>query len=450
MDLTPESIISLLVAEGGKVKKSELVVKFGSSVDCVDPAERGRNRELFKTFVNNVAYVKEIDGARYVVLKKVYQHLLRGSQTTENSNNNSNQEMSGEQEQSPTVEDEKTENFMDPRRPTVSEGHPVPLSPIQLALQRSKCEKNKVEKMLNFDVNRKEKDEARVQSKPYALPLRMPASTRVEIHKLKANSEELPKSQKLDTPKAKRKPSSVDSHSPQLRRAARSSKVPEDLGGDSRISSMFPLDHAEHEWLVKCAAGHWNQVYALLLSDCQLADRKDFISGFTILHWAAKCGNSKMLIKVMDLFREGRVDVDINAKSHGGYTPLHIAALHDQEYIMAMLVGEFGANVTIRDNCGNRAYHYLHKGISKTIRGMLSEPKAQAQAQEKDPLSQREEQDLLPDLSRGLHSITRLFQPMVISHKKKYNQRSGLYSLSEEEQEDSGFRHRVMSNASMC
>ncbi|KAM4726470.1 ankyrin repeat domain-containing protein SOWAHA [Anableps anableps] len=449
MDLTQESIISLLVAEGGKVKKSELVVHFKSSVDCADPAERDRNRELFKALVNNVAYVKAIDGARYVVLRKMYQHLLGGSRTTEDS---SDTEISGEQEQSPPAQDGKTENSVDPGGLAVSEEDHAPLSPIQMALQRSKCEEIKIKRMLNFDVNTKRRDEAKVQSKPYALPLRMPVSTRVEIHKLKENSEEPPDSPKPDTSRTKRKSSSVESHSPQLRRAARSSKVTEE-SKESRISSMFPLEQAEHEWLVKCAAGQWTQVHGLLLSDCQLAEKKDFISGFTILHWAAKCGNSKMLTKVMDLAREGKVEVDINAKSHGGYTPLHIAALHDQEYIMAMLVGEFEANVSIRDNCGNRACHYLHKGISKTVREMLTEPKAQPQPQEMRPVSQREEQDLLPELSRGLHSISRLFQPTVISHKKKHSQRSGLYSLSEdqsEEQEDYGFRHRVMSNASVC
>ncbi|XP_012731647.2 ankyrin repeat domain-containing protein SOWAHA [Fundulus heteroclitus] len=445
MDLTQESIVSLLVAEGGRVKKSELVGKFRSSVECVDPAQRDRNRELFKTFVNNVACVREIDGARYVVLRKTYQHLLGGSQTTENGKNYGKQETSGEQDQqSPHAQDGKPESSTDPGGSAVSEESNAHLSPIQLALQRSKCEEVRVKRALNFGVNATE----RVQSKPYGLPLRTPNPTRVETHKLKANPDDPPQSQKTDPTRVKRKPSSTESHSPQLRRAARSSKVPEEPK-DQRVSSVVPLEEAEHDWLVKCAAGHWGQVYGLLLGDCQLAEKKDFISGFTVLHWAAKCGNSKMLLKVMELSREGEADVDVNAKSHGGYTPLHIAALHDQEYIMAMLVGEFRADVSIRDNCGNRAYHYLHKGISKTVSEMLRGPKAQ----EKEPSPQREEQDLLPDLSRGLHPFGRFLQPPVISLKKKPSQRSGVYSLSDDfggEKQDSGFRRRAMSNASMC
>ncbi|XP_015260135.1 PREDICTED: ankyrin repeat domain-containing protein SOWAHA-like [Cyprinodon variegatus] len=451
MDLTQESIISLLVDEGGKIEKSDLAEKFSSSMECVDPEERGRLRELFKTLVNDVAFVKEIEGVRYVLLKKKYRHLLRGSQRTETCNHESKQEVSGEPEQSPCLQDEKTEKSVDPGGSAGTEGNSAVLSPIFLALQRSQMDTFRMSRMLNFEVKDKQADEAKEQSKPFGLPLRVPPSLRVEIHRPNVNQEP-DKSPELDPSRSRRKPSMMESHSPLLRRAARSSKVPEEPK-DSRMSSMFPMEQTEHEWLVKCAAGHWSQVHGLLLSDCQLAEKKDFMSGFTVLHWAAKCGNSKILSKVMDLSRERGVDIDINAKSHGGYTPLHIAALHDQEYIMAMLVGEFGANVKLRDNCGKRAYHYLHKGISKTVKEMLRGAQAEVKAQEEDSLSQREEQDFLPDLSRGLHSISRLFQPAAIMHKKKHGQRSGLYSLSEdpkEEQEDSAFRHRAMSNASVC
>uniref|UniRef100_A0A8C2WIF7 Uncharacterized protein n=1 Tax=Cyclopterus lumpus TaxID=8103 RepID=A0A8C2WIF7_CYCLU len=105
--------------------------------------------------------------------------------------------------------------------------------------------------------------------------------------------------------------------SPQLRRPAKSNKEPEEPN-ETRVSSLFPLEQSD-------------QVYGLLLRDNQLAEKRDFMSGFTALHWAAKCGNSEMLVKIIDLSRQGGVGVDINAKTHGGYTPLHIAALHDQE-----------------------------------------------------------------------------------------------------------------------
>lgn len=478
MALTQESVLFLLITEGGKVKKSDLVDKFKGLIDCNDPAEKQRKREFFKTFVNNVGFVKEIDGVRYVVLKKMYQHLLDGVQTSEKSDNKEIPP-TGEQ-QRPPARREETESCDGAGAATsaVSEPHEEQensessenptelLSPLQMALQRSKFTEIRVKRMLNFEIQRQDangdncsrrgpvKD---IQSKPYALPLRVPPSTtRVEIRKLRVDPDDPPESPTLRDPfRNKRRPPSVETgssvSSPQLRRTVKSTKASEEPK-ETRASSVVPLEQSEHEWLVKCAAGHWSQVYGLLLRDNQLAEKRDFMSGFTAMHWAAKCGNSKMLVKIIDLAKQGGVDIDINAKTHGGYTPLHIAALHDQEYIMAMLVGEYGADPSIRDNCGKKAYHYLHKGISVTVREMLSERKAQ-QAQDRAP-HEKEELDLLPDLSKGLHSISRLFQPYAMGQKKKHKQRSGLFSVSDdpsEEREDSSsssFRHRIVSDAS--
>lgn len=482
MVLTQESVLFFLIAEGGKVRKSDLMVKFKGSLDCDNPAEKERNRELFKTFVNNVAVVKEIDGGRYVVLKKMYQHLLDRAQTADSSVDQTEKvQVTGEQ-QRPHARSEKTESPGDAggERLAVSESgqeqasgesseNPTELlSPIQLALQMSSYTDVRVKRMLNFEIQRQDtnaekcprrgavNEPASVQSKPYGLPLRVPPSaTRVEMRKLKVDPYEPPGSPKLDALRNKSRPPQVETgrivSSPQLKRSAESTKASEEPK-DTRVHSLFPLEHSEHEWLVKCAAGHWRQVYGLLLRDNQLAEKRDFMSGFTALHWAAKCGNSDMLVKIIDVSKQGGVDVDINAKTHGGYTPLHIAALHNQEYIMAMLVGEYGANPSIRDNSGKKARHYLHKGISRTVREMLGEPKAQ-QAQDR-ALHEKEELDLLPDLSKGLHSISRLFQPHVTGNKKKHKQRPGLYSLSDDPREEreegrGAFRHRVVSDVLM-
>ncbi|XP_060942185.1 ankyrin repeat domain-containing protein SOWAHA-like [Limanda limanda] len=472
MSLTQESVLALLVSEGGRVKKSELVRKFKGSMDCVDPDQKERNKELFKSFVNNVAVVREIDGVRYVVVKKVYQHLLEGDPTGSSCEEEPGSEgpaRAGEQ-QRPPVRDQGSagpggEDEPDgPDLDQASESRDNPtesLSPIQLALRRTRSTDVRVKKMLSFEVQsqgtsgdgcfpRAEATKSQtIQSKPFALPLRVPPSaTRVEVHKLKVDPDDPPESPTPDAHGYKRGPPSVEDRtggsvgSPQLRRPVKSTKASEEQK-ENRVPSLVPLEQAEHEWLVKCAAGHWSQAYGLLLRDSQLAEKRDFMSGFTGLHWAAKCGNSDMLTKIVDLSRQGGVEVDINARTHGGYTPLHIAALHDQEYIIATLVGEHHADVRVRDNCGKRAYHYLHKGVSKSVREMLSEPKVQPAPDRVPP--EREEPELLPDLPKGLHSISRLFQPHGSGLKKKPKQRSALYSLSDdpgEEREDSGVRPR--------
>ncbi|XP_035482818.2 ankyrin repeat domain-containing protein SOWAHA-like [Scophthalmus maximus] len=493
MVLSQESVLSALLSAGGRLRKSELVGKFRGAMDSVDPAEKERSKELFKTFVNNVAFVREVDGVRYVVVKKVYQRLLERGEAAATGEERPQQPplTCGSPAPGPRTDascaeavDASPASEADPRQTRGSGDSPAELlTPLQLALQRSEHTDVRVKRMLAFEVQRGHAREgqswprgeatqaaaaAAIQSKPFSLPLRMPpGTTRVEIRKLKVDDP--PDSPALDACRDKRRPSSAEDGtgeggsisisimgSPQLRRAVKSTKAPEEHR-DTRVPSLVPLEQSEHEWLVKCAAGQWRQVYGLLLGDSQLADKRDFMSGFTALHWAAKCGNSDMLDKIVEVSRRGGVEVDVNAKTHGGYTPLHIAALHDQEYIMATLVGEHGADVSVRDNCGKRACHYLHKGVSKTVREMLgggpgaqptppdSAAAAAAAAQEK------EEPELFPDRSKGLHSISRLFQPHVPGHKKKHKQRPGFHSLSHdpEEREDVVYRQRVISEAFM-
>ncbi|XP_030010842.1 ankyrin repeat domain-containing protein SOWAHA [Sphaeramia orbicularis] len=458
MDLSQQSVLTFLITEGGKVTKSDLVRKFKGSVDSDDPAEKDRNRELFKTFVNNVAVVKEIEGVRFVVIRKKYEPLLESfrakGKCSEQTEKNQDECVAGEQQnlqgKSPPAGVPAAGGLQDQTDGKPSEG----LSPIELALQRSNSD-FKVKRMLNFEVQNQNtggvdfskgpKESTSVQNKPHALPLRMPpTATRVEITKLKGALD--PESPTLDDFSMKKKALSL------VKSTSRTSEESK----ESRVPSVVPLDQWEHEWLVKCAAGHWSQVYGLLLRDHQLADKKDFMSGFTALHWAAKCGNSDMVTKIIDISKQGGVDVDVNARTHGGYTPLHIAALHDQQYVLAMLVGEYGADPSIRDNCGKRAYHYLHKGMSQTIRDMLGEPRVQNQGQglrttphEKEEL----DRELFLDLSKGLHTISRLFQPNMTGQKKKHKQRPAFYSMSDEQAEEredaGGLRHRLVSDVFM-
>ncbi|KAM3869138.1 ankyrin repeat domain-containing protein SOWAHA-like [Diretmus argenteus] len=498
MEVTQESVLSLLVAGGGKVKNSDLLAQFKGRLNCDDPAEKKRNRELFKSFVNNVATVKEIDGVRYVAIKKRFHHLLQpeelspargeeaGKGEQEEARKGAQEEAGrgaqeearkgeqegtgkGEQEEARKGEQEEagkgeqheegdagggsstSDRVPDQTAVSDSEGDSENVQhAIHLALRRSKLVDIQLRRSLKFDIvqsSHSNRDYAagactpKTNTKPYALPLRMPppSATRVEIHKLKGDPGDPPEGPDLNR------------SSPQLRRAVKATTKPsEEPKESSRFPTTVPLEQSEHEWLVKLAAGHWSQVYGLLLRDNQLAEKRDFMSGFTALHWAAKSGNGEMLEKIIELSRLGGVDVDINAKTHGGYTPLHIAALHSQEFILAMLMDEYGADATIRDNCGKRAYHYLHDGVSERVREMLGQPKAQ---QQDAAQHEKEELDLFPDLSKSLHTISRLFQPHVTGHKKKHKQRPSFYSLSddprEEREPDSGSKHRAVSDAFM-
>ena len=194
---------------------------------------------------------------------------------------------------------------------------------------------------------------------------------------------------------------------------------PTDTGSQSSItrkvddSDSVPLDPIAHEWLVKCSAGMWRHVYGLLLLDTQLVNKRDFLSGFTALHWAVKGGNGEMVRKIMDISKSKGTCVDVNSKTHGGYTPLHIAAIHGHGDIITLLVQGYGARVNVRDNAGRKPYHYL--GTCGTFE--LKELLGGRQRDHCREASEEEEYRVL--LPKGLNTISKLFQPHM-GHRRKH------------------------------
>ena len=64
------AVLGFLQENGGKVRNSELLSRFKPLLEAGDPRGRAARRDRFKQFVNNVAVVKELDGVKFVVLKK--------------------------------------------------------------------------------------------------------------------------------------------------------------------------------------------------------------------------------------------------------------------------------------------------------------------------------------------------------------------------------------------
>ncbi|NXA74728.1 SWAHA protein, partial [Thryothorus ludovicianus] len=157
------------------------------------------------------------------------------------------------------------------------------------------------------------------------------------------------------------------SRSPGLRRGPKNHRASEE--------TVVPLEQAEHQWLVLAADGQWTQqLHGLLLGDASLAARRDFISGFTALHWAAKSGNCDMVTNIIRAAEKGGSHVNVDARSHGGYTALHLAAIHGQEKIITMLVYSYHARIDLRDYSGKKPHQYLKAGTSLTIRRLLGDP----------------------------------------------------------------------------
>ncbi|CAM5139224.1 unnamed protein product [Natator depressus] len=143
---------------------------------------------------------------------------------------------------------------------------------------------------------------------------------------------------------------------------------------DSRPSSV-PLDPREHNWIVMVAAGSWVQVRALFLEDPQLALQRDFISGYTALHWIAKHGANQVLQDLVSGAEKAGTPLDVNVKSSCGYTPLHLAAIHGHQRIMKLLVQKLNSKVHVRDSSGKRPWQYLSSSTSGEVWQLLGAPK---------------------------------------------------------------------------
>ncbi|XP_065143946.1 ankyrin repeat domain-containing protein SOWAHA [Paramisgurnus dabryanus] len=425
MELTQEAILNILIEGKGKVKNSELLGKYKEHLNSSDPEEKKKNRDLFKSFVNNLAVVKDFEETKYIVLKKVYHHLLEANT---DQNTQREQKQQDDEDGSHSEEDKKEQQYVEDRRSDVRRSSsPVGPSFIEAALEKAKNVEFKPVKSLQFSVPLKSDDSDKHgavfpvkketnANKPYALPLRMPLVD-VSHHNKKTATEHLETGQNPhSSPQCKRKPSTdgfvSTGGSPQLRRHFKTPKQAE----EPKYSNHCPLDSLEHEWLVKSAAGQWSQVYGLLLKEAQLAEKKDFISGFTALHWAVKCGN----IEMADAIIQRSSAVDIDAKSYGGYTPLHLAAIHDQLALIELLL-KYDANKNVRDNCGKKPYHYLQEAVPKELKERLGEPKARCH----EVVHVREEFDPY----KHLKTPYRLFQNNPV-HKKKSKTR--VVSLAED------------------
>lgn len=422
MALTQESVLSFLLEHGGKVRNSELLAHFRGLIHCSDPAEKQHNRDLFKKLVNSVAVVRQLDDVKFVVVKKRYQDFVReGVQDAPQSDETC---LSSFAFTSPSRPAQRLRSDVDNNGPGSRDGGirqsegPEDVSTVDTSV--------KVLNISGDQMNRGRKSGAVFAVISVKSPSRVPAPTSQDRPQHVQRPSEKPVSQ--SSANGLSTPSDLDSHTPaptnDAKRLGKNRPTDDMLSftqGRSQskttrqgedTTEAVPLEPIAHEWLVKCAAGLWGHIHALLLQDTRLAQKKDFMSGFTALHWAAKAGNSEMIDRLVDVSRKTGTYIDVNSKAHGGYTPLHIAAIHGHVEVMCLLVLGYGASVNERDNDGKKACYYLGKGVSDEVRALVG-----GQQHSKD--REKGEDGDCRELSRGFSTISKMFQPNVVKKQRQ-------------------------------
>uniref|UniRef100_A0A8C4S1I8 SOWAHA-C winged helix-turn-helix domain-containing protein n=1 Tax=Erpetoichthys calabaricus TaxID=27687 RepID=A0A8C4S1I8_ERPCA len=314
---TQDVLLDFLCARGGRVTNAELLARFkGFLRGDVDVQVRERHRQLFKRFVNSVAFVeRDAAGVASVVLKRRYRELV-GEESDFQSE--PQDDMAVELECAPHEECAYRKS-----------AEPKPMH----TYYHTRKNNSYTDNVQAVDFNKNETLSHGQNMKKY--------------HSLAVEMECLPLQE------------------------CTSKKLPDFVIAQN---NTVPLDTREHEWLVKAAVGNWNEIYGLFKEEPSLILKKDFISGYTVLHWLATHGDHRVLNTLCYGASKAKLPIDVNVRSTGGYTPLHLAVMYKRKKTIKMLVQSYKANVNLRDNSGRKPWQYLEKTGSLDLRYLLGAP----------------------------------------------------------------------------
>lgn len=304
-DVSEESLLDYFCSTGGssgRVRNADLLKTFKPFIGHSDLQLRAKYREEFKLIIDRIAVVKSENGEKYLVLKKRYRQMLQ-----ERDAKHPAADVDGRRHSSPA------------RAPAAARWDASTSPPRQ----------------------KEQQDEPMSCGEPDSAAEDLQTGTALmQQHPVAPGQEPSAPSNEEDE---------LDKDS-----GSKSESEQDEESTGSMGSAAVALDPIEKEWIYSAAGARVPDLSQLLRQDPTLANKKDFTSGFTALHWAAKHGSEDMATLVVN------AGADVNTKSHGGYTPLHIAALHGHRHILDLLVGTYGAKENLRDYSGRLALHYLN------------------------------------------------------------------------------------------
>lgn len=120
-----------------------------------------------------------------------------------------------------------------------------------------------------------------------------------------------------------------------------------------RPQSSTQIDEVNKKWFRFSYKCDLSQLQKLFKSDSTLVNARDFATGYAAIHWAAKYGRSDVITWLNEN------DADVNIRTYGGHSPLHIATMHNNKDIVKTLITQFNADVNVRDYSGHKPGFYL-------------------------------------------------------------------------------------------
>ncbi|XP_069827091.1 ankyrin repeat domain-containing protein SOWAHC [Dendropsophus ebraccatus] len=394
-DISRDSVIRFLSQRGGRVSNQQLLEHFRPLLTAAPPGEaRAAARQLFKDTVNEVASVRAEDGVKYVCLRKKYRRAAEtGPDTPSVTEQPGQQSVEEGSPDTPSVTEQ-------PGQQSVEEGSPEPSSGEDTGDAASTPEpsdETPEEPPPDSGPGEETGDESPESrgSPGYAAPPRISITEEPgeDDGERRAAGRRPPDVLHLSgrTPRNSRR-GIRDPVSPQLRRGGvllraglrdsdssslhSSSSVSgneeeEGGGGAGSVSGSAALEPLEHAWMVSSCRARWDGLQELLLAEPGLITRRDFITGFSCLHWAAKHGQHELLAALLTHARQHRVPVNINARASGGYTALHLAAMHGHLDVIKLLVGAYDADLDVRDYSGRKAWQYLSPDTARDVQALV-------------------------------------------------------------------------------
>lgn len=423
VECSQEAVLNFLLERGGRVKNTELVDHFKAGFPN-EPKQKAAVRERFKNYVDSMAFVKTENGVKYVCLKKKFrgeneEHLKQNPEE-------SSGQVSGRDARPASPEGVHSSDYSQTTVPHVCKTLP------DTKHDQNECYVCVVEDCSSAEMgNRGSIKRAQRDSKKKVKAVELPVITVIApieppVQEAVFNLTELAQTGNTGQSDTlgiteKRQVTTLEELEEQENACERGSDAEDDaqsLGDVSPKSSRehfievmmnsstqlrrslvlrnsfnlsrrnsdstslascnieedrnsVTLDPLEHEWMLCASDADWGSLQRLLASEPGLILKKDFVSGFTCLHWAAKQGKPELIALIINFAKQHNIPISVDVRSSTGYTPLHIAAMHNHMEVVKLLVGAYNADVEIRDYSGRKACQYLTDHVSVDIQDII-------------------------------------------------------------------------------